>query len=162
VADGAREVESDFLRAFRAIFEEANRAWNEGDFERAYGALPQDFEYYLAATWPQARPLRGPDEIVGFFTEWREAFPDTRSRNLKFLQGDERTLILGFDVLGTGASSGASTAMEIWQVWEWRVAPPLSGADPVAEAPFRVREFSSRSDAIEAVGRGESVAKENG
>jgi SnoaL-like protein len=163
VVGDAGEKASDLLRAFRPIFEEANRAWNEGDIERAYGALPQDFEYHLAATWPQARPLRGPDEIVEFFKEWHEAFPDTQSTNLEFIQVDERSLILGFDVGGTGASSGARTAMEIWQVWEWRVAPPLSGGDSLAEEtlPFRVREFGDRRAALEAAGAAEAERERN-
>jgi len=72
-------AESERMRAFRAVMEEGHRAWNEGDFERAYGALPEDFEYQLGSIWPQARALRGPDEIVAFFHEAREMFPDLRS-----------------------------------------------------------------------------------
>ena len=53
----------------------------------------------------------------------------------------EQTVIVGFDVTGTGASSGASTAMEIWQVWEL-----------AEDRPLRVREFSERARAFEAAG----------
>ncbi|HEU4980492.1 MAG TPA: hypothetical protein VFT14_04685 [Solirubrobacterales bacterium] len=35
-----------------------------------------------------------------------------------FIEVNDRRLIPGFPVIGTGRTSGASTEMEIWQVWE--------------------------------------------
>jgi SnoaL-like protein len=134
--------EPEFLRQFRLAWEEGNRAWNEGDFKRAYGGLPEGFEYHVAATWPQARSLMGPDEIVAFFEELRETFPDVRSVRPQFVQVGEQTVIIGFDVIGTGGRSGVSTEMEIWQVWEF-------GDDG---QPSSLREFSHRSEAFEAAG----------
>jgi ketosteroid isomerase-like protein len=138
MADAYAEEESEFLKAL----EEGNRAWNEGDFKRAYGALPEDFEYELAANWPDARTLRGPDEVVAFFEAWRETFPDTRADLREFIQADERTVIVGFKVIGTGERSGVGTTMEIWQVWTLR-----EGLVPV-----RVSEFHDRRAAIDAAG----------
>ena len=141
MARQAAEQESELLKGFRAVYEEGNRAWNEGDFKRAYGALPEDFEYELGANWPEgAQTLRGPDEIVAFFEAWHETFPDTRADFREFIQTDERTIVVGFDVHGTGASSGVSAKMEIWQVWE--IEEDLR--------PIRVAEFSNRSAALEA------------
>lgn len=60
-------AESEFGRALRNLYEEANRAWNEGDFERAYQVLGDDIEYELASTWPQSRPrfpTYGPDPLI--------------------------------------------------------------------------------------------------
>ena len=51
-------AESEFLRAFRDSFEQGNRAWNAGDVQTAYAALPDQLEYRLAPTWPEARVLR--------------------------------------------------------------------------------------------------------
>jgi ketosteroid isomerase-like protein len=151
VAAGAGEEESDFLRAFRAIYMEGNRAWNEGDFKRAYGALPKNFEYQLAPTWPNARPLRGPDEIVAFFEDWRETFPDTHSgTEFEFIEADERTMIVGFHVTGTGQRSGVQTEMDIWQIWEM-------GEGMV---PVRVTEFPDRRAALEAAGAEEPVERQ--
>jgi ketosteroid isomerase-like protein len=136
------DQESELLRAFRAAYEEGNRAWNEGDFKRAYGGLTEDVEYDLAPAWPHARPLRGHDEIVAFFQDLRETFPDVRGEPRAFMQTDERTVIVGLHVLGTGGRSGVGTAMDIWQVWEMR-----EGVRPV-----RVREFHDRRAAMEAAG----------
>jgi hypothetical protein len=136
------EPESDLLDTFRAVFEEGNRAWNERDFERAYGALPDDVDYHLAPTWPQARPLHGRNEVVAFFRDFCETFPDARTASHEFMQADRRTMIVGLEVLGTGASSGIGTTMQIWQVWE--VDPGL--------VPKRVREYLDRGSALKAAG----------
>ena len=151
------ERESGRLRAFRAVWEEGNRAWDDGDFKRTYGGLPDDFDYRPLESWPHARPLRGPAEIVPFFEDFQESFPDVRTEVLEFIEGDERTVIVGFRVIGTGESSGASTEMEVWQVWEVREAselmPPRS-ATGLGMVPFRVREFGHRGAALKAAGAG--------
>jgi ketosteroid isomerase-like protein len=134
--------ESEALKAFRAIYEEGNRAWNEGDVRRAYAALPEDFEHQLAPTWPNARPLRGPDEVVSFFEDFQATFPGVRTSRHEFIEVDERTMIVGFRVSGTGRTSGASTRMEIWQVWEMREGM----------IPSRVVEFADRDTALAAAG----------
>jgi ketosteroid isomerase-like protein len=136
------EPESELLKGFRSLYEEANRAWNKGDFRGAYGGLPEDFDYDLAPTWPGARPLRGPDEVVAFFEDFGGTFPDARAELREFMQAGPQAMIVGFEVTGTGESSGARTAMEVWQVWE------LQGG-----APRRVREFLDRGSALQAAHR---------
>jgi ketosteroid isomerase-like protein len=146
-------VETEFSSAFRAVWEEGNRAWNEGDFERAYGALPDDFEYDLAATWPQSHPLRGRKEVVAFFEDFRETFPDTRGgpaiefRVAQVSGPVDGTLVVGFPVTGTGRTSGAALEMEIWQVWE------VAGG-----IPRQLKEFHDRSEAMSAAGIDEASA----
>ena len=131
------------VETLRPTYEEGVRAWNAGDFRRAYGALPEDFEWRLASTWPHTKgTLRGPDEVVSFFEEFREMFPDARVDGHEFVEVDERRVIVGFRVTGTGRSSGASTEMEIWQLWE--VAEGL--------VPVRMTEYISREAALEAAG----------
>jgi ketosteroid isomerase-like protein len=139
-AAGLRE--SELVRAVRSVYEEGNRAWNEGDFERAYQALGDDFEYHLAPTWPQSRPLRGRAEVVKFFESFRETFPDARSGPLEFVEVTERRIIVGFPVAGTGRASGVRSEMEIWQVWEL-----AQGGMPV-----RVVEYPDRDGALRAAG----------
>jgi ketosteroid isomerase-like protein len=132
--------ESELLKAFKQVFEEGNRAWNSGDVKGAYSALPDDLDYRLSPGWPQARVLRGRDEVVAFFEDFQETFPDARTSSHEFIEVDERTVIVGFQVTGTGRSSGAGTAMKIWQVWEL-------GEGMV---PLRVSEFAQRGAALEA------------
>jgi ketosteroid isomerase-like protein len=141
-AEGVSTAESEFVRAIRRVFEHGNRAWNEGDFERAYQALGDDFEYKLASTWPQSRPLRGRAEVVKFFEDFHEMFPDAQSGPLEFVEVGERRVIVWFPVVGTGRASGVRSEMEIWQVWE------------LAEGgmPVRVIEYPDRGAAERAAG----------
>lgn len=144
------DQESELLKAFRAAYEAGNRAWNEGDFKLAYGGLTEEVKYDLAPTWPHARPLRGQDEVIAFFQDLRETFPDVRAEPRGFMQAGERTVIVELHVLGTGSSSGVGTTMDIWQVWGMR-----EGLRPV-----RVREFHDRRDAIEAAGAEKPAERE--
>ena len=134
-------AQQSLVETLRPVYEEGVRAWNAGDFRSAYGALPEGFEWRLAATWPNTKgTLRGPDEVIAFFGELREMFPDARVDRHEFVDVDERRVIVGFVVTGTGRSSGASTEMEIWQLWE--VSEDL--------VPSRMVEYDSREAALEA------------
>jgi ketosteroid isomerase-like protein len=137
-------AESEFLRAFREGFEQGNQAWNAGDVKTAYAALPDQLEYRLAPTWPEARVLRSRDEVIEFFESFQETFPDARTGSHEYLQGAHGTVVAGFRVAGTGRASGAESEMEIWQVWEIRDQDNLTVT--------RVTEFTNRRAAIKAAG----------
>ncbi len=140
-------AESEFLRAFREGFEQGNRAWNAGDVKTAYAALPDQLEYRLAPTWPEARVLRSRDEVIEFFEDFQETFPDARTASHEYLEGAHGTVVAGFRVAGTGRTSGAEGEMEIWQVWEIRDQDNLTVT--------RVTEFTNRREALEAAGLSE-------
>jgi SnoaL-like domain len=133
-------AESEFGRALRSLYEDGNRTWNEGNFERAYEVRGDDVEYELASTWPQARPLRGRVEVVKFFEDFRETFPDVRTGPPEFVEISERRMIVGFSVVGTGRASRVRIETEIWQVWE------------LGEGgmPLRVTEYPDRNAAKRA------------
>ena len=138
----AGQQESQLLKTFRQLFEQGNRAWNDGDVRSAYAALPDEMEYRLAPTWPDARVLHGRDQVVAFFEDFQQTFPDARTASHEFMEGSEGVVIVGFRVTGSGRSSGAGAEMEIWQVWQ--VSDDL--------IPIGVTEFSDRQDALEAAG----------
>jgi ketosteroid isomerase-like protein len=140
-------AEPELLRAFREGFEHGNRAWNAGDVKTAYAALPDQVEYRLAATWPEARVLRSRDEVIEFFEDFQETFPDARTASHEYMEGPNGTVLVGFRVAGTGRTSGAVGEMEIWQVWEIRDQDNLSVT--------RVTEFATRREALEAAGLSE-------
>ena len=137
-------AETEFLRAFRESFEQGNRAWNAGDVKTAYAALPDQLEYRLAPTWPEARVLRTRDEVIEFFEEFQETFPDARTASHEYLEGAHGALVVGFRVAGTGRTSGVEGEMEVWQVWE------IPDQDSLTVT--RVTEFTNRRDAVEAAG----------
>jgi len=140
-------AESEFLRAFREGFEQGNRAWNAGDVKTAYAVLPDQVEYRLAATWPEARVLRSRDEVIEFFENFQETFRDARTASHEYMEGPDGTVLVGFRVVGTGRTSGAVGEMEIWQVWEIRDQDNLTVT--------RVTEFTTRREALEAAGLSE-------
>ena len=140
-------AESEFLRAFREGFEQGNRAWNAGDVKTAYAVLPDQVEYRLAATWPEARVLRSRNDVIEFFESFQETFPDVRTGSHEYLEGAHGTVVAGFRVAGTGRTSGAVSEMEIWQVWEIRDQDNLTVR--------RVTEFPTRDEALEAAGLSE-------
>jgi ketosteroid isomerase-like protein len=113
-------AESELLRAFRDGFEQGNRAWNVGDVKTAYAALPDQLEYRLAPTWPEARVLRSRDEVIEFFEDFQETFRDARTTPHEYLEGAHGIVVVGFRVAGTGRTSGVESEMEIWQAWEIR------------------------------------------
>jgi ketosteroid isomerase-like protein len=140
-------AEPELLRAFLEGFEHGNRAWNAGDVKTAYAALPDQVEYRLAATWPEARVLRSRDEVIEFFEDFQQTFPDARTASHEYMEGPNGTVLVGFRVSGTGRTSGAVGEMEIWQVWEIRDQDNLTVT--------RVTEFTTRREALEAAGLSE-------
>ena len=140
-------AEPELLRAFLEGFEHGNRAWNAGDVKAAYAALPDQVEYRLAATWPEARVLRSRDEVIEFFEDFQQTFPDARTASHEYMEGPNGTVLVGFRVAGTGRTSGAVGEMEIWQVWEIRDQDNLTVT--------RVTEFTTRREALEAAGLSE-------
>jgi ketosteroid isomerase-like protein len=140
-------AESEFLRAFREGFEQGNRAWNAGDVKAAYATLPDQLEYRLAPSWPEARVLRSRDEVIEFFEEFQATFPGVRTASHEFLEGAHGAVVAGFRVAGAGRTSGAGGEMEIWQVWEVQDEDNLTVT--------RVTEFTNRREAVAAAGRRE-------
>jgi ketosteroid isomerase-like protein len=138
-------TESELLTAFREAFEEANRAWNAGDLETAYAALPEELEYRLSPIWPEARLLRSRDEVVAFFQSFQATFPDARTTPYEYVEPVPGTVIVGSHVTGTGRSSGAEAEMEIWQIWQVRT-------EENGRTVTSVTEYNSRREAMEAAG----------
>ncbi len=136
-------AESKNFETFKTIFEAGSRAWNEHDFKTAYGALPDDFVHVLGSAWPESRePMHGPDEVIAFFDGLCEMFPDIQTGPTTYIEVDDRRVITGFEVFGTGRQSGTKTKMEIWALWEF-------GADM---RPIRCVEYVDRPAAMKAAG----------
>ena len=62
--------------------------------------------------------LRSRDEVIEFFEGFQETFPDAQTASNEYIEVDEGTLIVGFQVTGSGRASGAGAEMQIWQVGE--------------------------------------------
>jgi ketosteroid isomerase-like protein len=132
---------SEFLQ-FQAAYEEGNQAFNAGDLERAFGELPEDFdfEFHHRDLVPDARTLRGANEIVAFYEEMRQVFPDWQVETREFIDAGAGRILVVNRSTGTGKSSGVGVERDVFQVWEF-------GDDGI---PARVREYTDRAEAFAA------------
>ena len=112
----------------------------------AYAPLPDQVEYRLAMTWPESRVLQSRDEVIEFFEDFQDTFPDARTASHEYVEGPSGVMVAGFRVAGTGRTSSAVVEMEIWQVWE---------GDQDSLTVTRVTEFTNRREALEAAGLSE-------
>ena len=110
-------VMSDPVEAFRAAFERFAGAFNAGDFERASQAFTEDYEQVFPPGFTHDR-IRGRDEWVRFFKEFRSDIPDWRVRLGEVSQLDDGRFIAHFDYQGSGRSSGVSSTFEVWALLE--------------------------------------------
>jgi hypothetical protein len=81
-----RLLSRSFFKLSERVSSKGNRAWNAGDVKTAYAVLPDQVEYRLAATWPEARVLRSRDEVIEFFEGFKETFPDARTASHEFME----------------------------------------------------------------------------
>jgi hypothetical protein len=135
---------SQALKAFRSASLKATEAFNRHDFDVAFATLPPDIEWHPLDKIPGAHLLRGRDEVISWFRQIVADFPDFRSQNLEFSEPVPGAFIVRFENEATGRASGAAVSgPAVFQLWE------------VAATPWRVREFSSRREALEAAGSSE-------
>jgi hypothetical protein len=128
--------------AFRRRAERTLEAFNRGDYEAAWGELPEDFEFHSVPDWPDAQVARGPREVIAYFqNDLRETFPDWRGRIESVTELGAGVYMNHLVMEGAGRAGGVPTTTSLFQVWE------LDG-----ERPVRVREFLRREEAVAAGG----------
>lgn len=132
----------EMLELVKQVGEETVDAFNRGDFEAAFGYLPEDFEWHPPSEFPDSRVLRGPEETASFYRGLRAIFPDYRSEERDYQLVGDRTIITHHRMSGTGGASGIDVGADVFQVMEL-------GEDGL---PVRLREFLNRDDAERAAG----------
>jgi hypothetical protein len=115
-----------------------------GDVKTAYATLPDQLEYRLAATWPEARVLRSRDEVIDFFKTFQETFPDASTASHEYLEGDHGNRGRRVSGRWVGANVGCGRRDGDLQVWE------ILDQDNLTVT--RVTEFTNRREALEAAG----------
>jgi ketosteroid isomerase-like protein len=135
-------VEGADTTAFRRRAEHVLEAFNRGDFEAAWGGLPEDFEFHSVPDWPDAQVARGPREVIDYFeNDLRGTFPDWRGRIESVDEVGPGVYLNHLVMEGAGRAGGVPTTTSLFQVWE------MDG-----ERPVRVREFLRREEAMAAGG----------
>ena len=139
--------ESPQLSAFRAGHGEFAKAFNEGDFERAFAPLPDDCEIVLVPGILQER-IVGRDAIINWFVEFRRDVTDWRLEPTEYIEVGPLTFLVGYEGRGMGRTSGLPAEQHLWDVYD------LDHEGQVR----RVRQFSSREEAEAAAAERESAA----
>jgi 2-amino-4-hydroxy-6-hydroxymethyldihydropteridine diphosphokinase len=135
------EVPSPLLRAFRAGYVESQDAFNRHDFETAFAQLPQDVEWRTVHDIPGVKDvMRGPAEVVAFFEEILETWPDWATQAESFEEPAPAVLLASLHAHATGRISGVPVQTGFVQVWDFR------------STPVRVTEYRTRAEAVADLG----------
>jgi ketosteroid isomerase-like protein len=110
------------------------------DYDAALRDAPEDVEWVIAEENPNARTLRGRDEIAAYLEDWRDTLGDLRYDIEELIDAGEAVVCLG--KLTGGAGEGApEVTVALATVTEFRDGVPI-----------RTREFLDPEAALEAVG----------
>jgi len=133
-----------FLDAFARSHREAQRSFNDGDFEKAFATLALDVEWHLLPGLPETGVLRGRDAVIHFFAETRDALNwEVHAQDLRFAcQGRVFVHQRGHSVGRATKIAGTVDFFQIWEIDETGLV-------------VRVREYTDHEAALEAAGLSE-------
>ncbi len=138
VADHRRQAA--LLTSFRAVYEQAANAFNDGDLDRALGGLAADFEWHAPEEDADHDVYRGPAEIKSWFSELRSVFDVWRIELRGFEQLSDNALLVDHVIAGTSRGAGVPVEVHTYEIWEF------DGMRPV-----RARQFLSRDEALASI-----------
>lgn len=110
------------------------------DFRSALAGLREDVEWVIAKEHPNARTLRGQDEVVAYLEEWAGILEDLEFDAAEYRDAGDRVVAIGTS-RGRGAGGGVPVAVPLCLVYTF-------SADEIV----RVEEFLDPSDALAAAG----------
>ena len=137
-------MSDSFLDAFARSHREAQKPFNEGDFEKAFATLAPDVEWHLLPGLPETGVLRGRDAVIRYFGETRDALDwQVHAQDFR-LAGPGRVFVQqrGSAVGRTSKIAGAGDFFQIWEI-------------DTRGLVVRVLEFNDREAALEAAGLSE-------
>ena len=115
-------------------------AWNAGDLEFLVSRLPSDAEWAVAAEHPDARTLRGPEEIGAYLRDWASTMPGLQYSATEYLDADDAVVTLG-SVSGVAGERGPEVTVALAFVTRF-----------VDGVPVRTEEYLDPADALAAAG----------
>jgi ketosteroid isomerase-like protein len=137
------------LEGFRASYLHFAEAFNRRDFEAAFAPIPPDLVFNTVvaeraeALAGELRELHGREELIAFFHDWVEEFPDWRLDVERFANPTPGVIFVTSTVHGTGRSSGVPVVRRFTEVWDMR------------SRPIRVSQHQDEDDALKAAGLSE-------
>jgi ketosteroid isomerase-like protein len=115
-------------------------AYGRGDFDTALASTPDDAEWVIAEENPNARTLRGPDEIRAYVRDWQETLGAMRYDIVELIDAGDAVVCLG-KVSGRAGNDGPEVTVALATVTYFRDGVPV-----------RTHEFLDAADALEAAG----------
>ena len=140
-------MSESFLEAFIEVRREGLKAFNEGDFEKAFSDLAPDVEWQLLPWLLESGVLKGRDAVVRYFSGVREGI-DWHVESREFIDAGKGRVIVHQHGRGAGRTTKIATneaTIDFFQIWE-------IGEDGLVVS---VREFDERAEALEAAGLSE-------
>ena len=111
---------SGLLEAFRTAYLANNEAFNRHDFETAFASLPDDVVWETLPELVDREPIEGKAGVIAAFHELLEQWPDWHLDVQDISEPSPRLIQVRFHATGTGAASGARTALDVLQEWDFR------------------------------------------
>ena len=118
----------------------SREAWNRRDLDAFLAMAPEDAEWVIAEENPNARTLRGRDEIGAYLRDWLDTMPNLRIDASDDIDAGGAVVTLG-TVSGQAGADGPDVTVEIAFVTRF--------ADG---RPTRTEEYLDSKQALAAVG----------
>jgi ketosteroid isomerase-like protein len=90
----------------------SREAWNRGDIEAFLATAPDDAEWVIAEENPNARTLRGHDEIRAYLRDWVDTMPNLRIEASEDIDAGDAVVTLA-TVSGRAGADGPDVTVEI-------------------------------------------------
>jgi ketosteroid isomerase-like protein len=115
-------------------------AWNRGDVDAMFAEAADDTEYAVAEQNPNARLLRGRDEIAAYLRDWRDTVRELRYEIGELFDAGNAVVSLG-TMTGRAGDGGPEITAELAFVVRFEGA-----------AVVRTEEYLDAHQALQAVG----------
>jgi ketosteroid isomerase-like protein len=113
-------------------------AWNRGDLDAVFDFTGRDLEWMIAEENPEARTLRGSEEIRAYLADWRATVDGLRYETAEYVDAGNTLVALG---VATGQMGSAELKVGLNLVVRF--------ADGV---PVRIEEYLDTDRALAAAG----------
>jgi ketosteroid isomerase-like protein len=134
-------MSQEFLDAFRAGYEAAQKAFNQGDYDSAYARLAPDVEYHPLRRLLESGVKRGKEEMRAFFESAREG-NDWKPQAQEYIDAGDAAAIVRLRGTTVGRTTRIANTLEFYELVEF-------GSDGLIR---RIRDYEKREDALEAAG----------
>ena len=102
--DTGRAMSRENIEVVRRVLD----AWEQGDGSRVIEGLDPAVELVTDPGWPEQGIISGPEEVLRFLEDYREAFESRATTVEKVVDGRDRVVVRVVDTV-TGRASGVPT-----------------------------------------------------